>query len=48
MTRPSRFGVTHDNTAPSFYLMATAMLSIAAVMAVKRRDGIYGNAKAST
>jgi MHS family proline/betaine transporter-like MFS transporter len=40
--------VTHDNTAPSFYLMATAVLSIAAVFTVKRRDGIYGNAKAST
>jgi MHS family proline/betaine transporter-like MFS transporter len=40
--------VTHDNTAPSFYLMATAVVSIAAVIAVKRRDGIYGNAKAST
>ena len=40
--------VTHDNTAPSFYLMAMAVLSIAAVITVKRRDGIYGNAKAST
>jgi MHS family proline/betaine transporter-like MFS transporter len=40
--------VTHDNAAPSFYLMATAVLSIATVIAVKRRDGIYGNAKAST
>ena len=40
--------VTHDNTAPSFYLMAMAVVSIAAVIAVKRRDGIYGNAKAST
>ncbi len=40
--------VTHNNTAPSFYLMATAMVSIAAVLAVKRREGIYGNAKAST
>jgi MHS family proline/betaine transporter-like MFS transporter len=40
--------VTHDNTAPSFYLMATAVVSIAAMLAVKRRDGIYGNAKAST
>jgi MFS transporter, MHS family, proline/betaine transporter len=40
--------LTHDNTAPSFYLMATAVLSIAAVIAVKRRDGIYGSAKAST
>ena len=40
--------LTHDNTAPSFYLMAMAVLSIAAVIAVKRRDGIYGNAKAST
>ncbi len=40
--------LTHDNTAPSFYLMAMALLSIATVIAVKRRDGIYGNAKAST
>ena len=40
--------MTHDNTAPSFYLMATAVVSIAAVIAVKRRDGIYGNAKATT
>ncbi len=40
--------LTHDNTAPSFYLMAMAVLSIAAVITVKRRDGIYGNAKAST
>jgi MFS transporter, MHS family, proline/betaine transporter len=40
--------VTHDNTAPSFYLMVMAVLSIAAVIIVKRRDGIYGNAKAST
>jgi hypothetical protein len=28
--------------------MATAVVSIAAMLAVKRRDGIYGNAKAST
>jgi hypothetical protein len=28
--------------------MATAVVSIAAVITVKRRDGIYGNAKAST
>jgi MFS transporter, MHS family, proline/betaine transporter len=40
--------VTHNNAAPSFYLMATAALSMTAVIAVKRRDGIYGNAKAST
>jgi MFS transporter, MHS family, proline/betaine transporter len=40
--------LTHDNTAPSFYLMAMAVLSLAAVLAVRRRDGIYGNAKAST
>jgi MFS transporter, MHS family, proline/betaine transporter len=40
--------LTHDNTAPSFYLMATSVLSIAAVITVRRRDGIYGNAKAST
>jgi hypothetical protein len=29
-------------------LMAMAVLSIAAVIIVKRRDGIYGSAKAST
>jgi len=40
--------VTHDNTAPSFYLMAMAVLSIATVITVKRREGVYGNAKAST
>ena len=40
--------LTHDNTAPSFYLIAMALVSVAAVITVKRRDGIYGNAKAST
>ncbi len=40
--------LTHDSAAPSFYLMATAVVSIAAVISVKRRQGIYGNAKAST
>jgi MHS family proline/betaine transporter-like MFS transporter len=40
--------VTHNTAAPSFYLMATAVVTIAAVIAVKRRHGIYGNAKAST
>jgi MHS family proline/betaine transporter-like MFS transporter len=40
--------VTHTNTAPSFYLMAMAVVSIAALITVKRRFEIYGNAKATT
>jgi MFS transporter, MHS family, proline/betaine transporter len=36
---------THNNTAPSFYLMAMALLSILAVVMVNRR---YGSAKART
>jgi MHS family proline/betaine transporter-like MFS transporter len=40
--------ITRNNTAPSFYLMAMALVSIAAVVTVRRTQGIYGNAKAST
>jgi MFS transporter, MHS family, proline/betaine transporter len=40
--------ITHNNTAPSFYLMATAVVSIAAIIAVDRRQAGYGNAKART
>jgi MHS family proline/betaine transporter-like MFS transporter len=40
--------VMHTNTAPSFYLMAMAVLSIAALITVKRRYQIYGSAKATT
>ena len=32
--------VTHNNTAPSFYLMATALVSIAAVIGVHRRSNV--------
>ena len=38
---------THNNTSPSFYLMAMAVLSIVAVMAVNRGSANYGRAKAS-
>lgn len=31
--------VTHNNTAPSFYLVATSLVSVVAVMAVRRRHG---------
>lgn len=40
--------VTHNNRAPCLYLMAMAVVSIAAVITVKRNPGIYGNAKART
>jgi MHS family proline/betaine transporter-like MFS transporter len=40
--------VTHNNTAPSFYLMAMALVSIVTVLTVRRRDGIYGSANART
>jgi MFS transporter, MHS family, proline/betaine transporter len=40
--------VTHNNTAPSFYLMAMALVSIVTLLTVKRRDRIYGSANAST
>jgi MFS transporter, MHS family, proline/betaine transporter len=36
--------VTHNNTSPSFYIMATALVSITALVTVHR----YGSAKAST
>jgi MFS transporter, MHS family, proline/betaine transporter len=36
--------VTHNNTSPSFYIMATALVSITALAIVHR----YGSAKAST
>jgi MHS family proline/betaine transporter-like MFS transporter len=39
--------VTRNNTAPSFYLMAMAVVSIAAVLIVQRRTG-YGSANANT
>ena len=29
--------VTHNNTAPSFYLMASALISISAILVVHRR-----------
>jgi MHS family proline/betaine transporter-like MFS transporter len=38
---------THDNTAPAYYLMATALITIAATIIVQRRFG-YGSANAST
>jgi MHS family proline/betaine transporter-like MFS transporter len=44
--------VTHKNAAPSFYLMATALVSIAAVLAIRHRfgdgSGSQGKAKAIT
>jgi len=40
--------VTHNNRAPCLYLMAMALVSIAAVLVARRTQGIYGNAKAST
>jgi MFS transporter, MHS family, proline/betaine transporter len=33
-------GVTHNNASPSFYLMTTAVLSIAAILAVRRRGPV--------
>jgi MFS transporter, MHS family, proline/betaine transporter len=38
---------THDNTAPAYYLMATALITLAAAVIVQRRLR-YGSANAST
>ncbi len=40
--------VTHNNTAPSFYLMAMALVSIVTVLTVQRRHRMHGNVNAST
>ncbi len=40
--------VTHNNTAPSLYLMLMALVSIVSLVIVHRRQPIYRNAKAST
>ena len=40
--------VTHNNTAPSFYLMLMAAITIVSLLVVNRRGTLYGSAKAST
>ena len=40
--------ITHNSAAPSFYLIATAVVSIAALLAAARRVSTYGNVKAIT